>query len=342
MKTLFAPITGILTADRSSLARRKILTAAAAALLLPLAGLSAGHAQEWPERPVRIVVPFPPGGAIDTMTRILAPRLEAGLGQPVVVENRPGAGGVIGTEATSRSNDGHTILMTAMGHVIVPALYDKISYDPLKDFRALAPVGVVPNVLVVPKNSPYKSVQDIIDAAKADPTGLTFGSAGIGSSLHLTPAMFAAMADIEMTHVPYKGSSPAVIDLVSERIDMMFDSTTSVAPFVAEGKLRPLAVATSNRSAAFPDVPTIAESGLPDYAVDWWYAMLAPKDLPEAAIQKVADLVEASLKDPEVRERFASIKVDPMEGNTATLQEAMQRDSVKWGDLVRRLNIKAD
>lgn len=324
------------------LSRRKALTTTAIALMLPFIGIGSVHAKAWPERPVRIVVPFPPGGAIDTMTRILAPHLEAGLGQSVVVENRPGAGGVVGTESTSRSTDGHTILMTAMGHVIVPALYSKISYDPLKDFRALAPVALVPNVLVVPANSPYKSVQDIIDTAKAEPGKLTFGSAGIGSSLHLTPAMFAAMADIDLTHVPYKGSAPAVIDLIAGRIDMMFDSTTSAAPFVAEGKLRPLAVATSSRTQAFPDLPTISESGLSNYAVNWWYAMLAPKDLSDEALHKVAALVESSLKKPEVRESFASIKIDPMSENTAQLQEMMERDSVKWGNLVKELGIKAD
>lgn len=322
--------------------RTMLAVAASAALLLPALGVSTSYAQSWPENTVRIVVPFPPGGAIDTMTRVLAPHLEDGLKQAVVVENRPGAGGIVGTEAVSRSTDGHTILMTAMGHVIVPALYSKITYDPMADFRALAPVGVVPNVLVVPADSPYQSVQDVIEAAKANPGTLTFGSAGAGSSLHLTPALFAAMADIDLTHVPYRGSGPASIDLVSGRIDMMFDSSTSIAPFVENGKLRPLAVATSKRIDAFPDLPTIAESGLPDYAVDWWYAMLAPKDLSDEAVQKVAALVAETLKKPEVIERFSLIKVEAMEGDTQTLSEAMQNDSKKWGDLVRQLGIHSD
>lgn len=323
--------------------RRAMLAAlSSVAFLLPVSGLSSAHAQGWPERTVRIVVPFPPGGAIDTMTRILAPYIEAGLSQPVVVDNRPGAGGVVGTDSVSRSTDGHTILMTAMGHVIAPALNTSITYDPVADFRALAPVGVVPNVLVVPADSPYQSVQDIIEAGKADPGGLTFGSAGTGSSLHLTPALFAAMADIELTHVPYRGSAPAVIDLVSGRIDMMFDSTTSVAPFVANGQLRPLAVATSSRTDAFPDVPTIAESGLPDYAVDWWYAMLAPKDLPDEALNKVSGLVAKTLQDPEVRASFASIKVEPMDQDKEYLAQAMVEDQKKWGDLVRQAGIKSD
>jgi tripartite-type tricarboxylate transporter receptor subunit TctC len=307
---------------------------------LSVAGPSTSFAKAWPERPVRIVVPFPPGGAIDTMTRILAPYLEAGLKKSVVVENRAGAGGIIGTEAVARSTDGHTLLMTAMGHVMVPALNPKISYDALGDFRALAPVGVVPNVVVVPANSPYKTVQDIIDAAKADPGKLTYGSAGVGSSLHMTAALFAAKAGIELTHVPYRGSVAAMTDLVSGRIDIMFDSTTSVAPFVADGRIRPLAVATSARTKAFPDIPTIAENALTDYAVDWWYALLAPKDLPQEGLQKVAAIVAESLQDPKVRESFAAIKVEPMKGNTQSLSDTMQRDSNEWGKLIRELNIQ--
>lgn len=344
MKILFTAHALKQTASHGVRASRRaaLAVAAGAALLLPFTAVSVVQAQSWPERPVRIVVPFPPGGAIDTMTRILAPHLEAGLKQPVVVENRPGAGGVVGTDSVARSSDGHTILMTAMGHVIVPALYSKINYDPMADFRALAPVAVVPNVLVVPQDSPYRTVRDVIDAGKANPGKLTFGSAGIGSSLHLTSAMFAAMAGIELTHVPYRGSAPAITDLVSGRIDMMFDSSTSVDPFVASGKLRPLAVATSARTDAFPDTPTVAEAALPDYAVDWWYAMLAPKDLSDEALEKVAALVAASLRDPQVRERFAGIKVEPMDGDTQSLAEAMQRDYKNWGDLVRRLDIRAD
>ncbi len=340
LRACFSPHFGL----AAPLARRRSVVAAAACavVLLPFAGVTASFAQGWPERAVRIIVPFPPGGAIDTMTRILAPRLEAGLKQPVVVENRAGAGGVVGTEAASRSTDGHTLLMTAMGHVIVPALQPKITYDALGDFRALAPVGVVPNVLVVPANSPYNSVQDVIAAAKANPGKLTYGSAGTGSSLHLTPALFAAMAGIELTHVPYRGSVAAMTDLVSGRIDMMFDSTTSIASFVESGSIKPLAVATSARTKAFPNIPTIAESAMPDYAVDWWYALLAPKDLPQEGLQKVAAIVAESLKDPQVRERFAAIKVEPMQGDTQSLDETMQRDSKKWGDLVRKLGIQAD
>ncbi|NYT60977.1 tripartite tricarboxylate transporter substrate binding protein [Alcaligenaceae bacterium] len=322
--------------------RRVVAVLVASSVAFLAIGAAPSFAQEWPQRPVHIIVPFPPGGAIDTMTRILAPYLEAGLKQSVVVENRAGAGGIVGTTAASRSTDGHTLLMTAMGHVVVPALNSKITYDALGDFRALAPVGIVPNVLVVPASSPYKTAQDIIDAAKANPGKLTYGSAGVGSSLHMTAARFAAEAGITLTHVPYRGSVAAMTDLVSGRIDLMFDSTTSIAPFVADGRIRPLAVATSSRTNAFPDIPTIAENTLPNYAVDWWYALLAPKDLPQEGLQKVAAIVSASLQNPKVRESFAAIKVEPMQGNTQSLAEIMLQDSKKWSDLVLKLGIQVD
>ncbi len=321
----------------ASAVRRLLCLVIASAAALPFAS---AVAQTWPERTVRVIIPFPPGGAIDTMTRILAPRLEADLKQPVVVENRPGAGGVVGTEAAARATDGHTILMTAMGHVIAPALHAKLSYDAMGDFKALAPVAVVPNVLVVPKDSPYNSVQELLAAARANPGKLTYGSAGTGTSLHMAAAMFAAIADVNLTHVPYRGSAPAVIDLVAGRIDMMFDSTTSAAPFVTDGRLKPLAVATSKPTAAFPGLPTIGESGVPGYAVDWWYGFLAPKSLPPEAINRFAELVAKNLNDPEVQDSFRKIKVDPMIGTPASLQSTMQSDAKRWGDLVRELGIQ--
>jgi len=321
----------------ATVVRRVLCLVVATATLLPFAN---SVAQTWPERTVRVIIPFPPGGAIDTMTRILAPRLEADLKQPVVVENRPGAGGVVGTEAAARAADGHTILMTAMGHVIAPALHTKLAYDALGDFKALAPVAVVPNVLVVPKDSPYNSVQELLADARANPGKLTYGSAGTGTSLHMAAAMFAAMADVNLVHVPYRGSAPAVIDLVSGRIDMMFDSTTSAAPFVADGRLRALAVATSKPTEAFPNLPTIGESGVPGYAVDWWYGFLAPKSLPPQAIDRFSELVAKNLNDPIVEESFRKIKVDPMVGTPASLQIIMQDDAKRWGDLVRELGIQ--
>src|SRR5215212_10551735 len=258
----------------------------------------------WPDRPLCLIVPFPPGGAIDAMTRLLAPRLSDALGQPVAVENRPGAGGTIGTAAAAQSTDGHTLLMVSIAHAVNPALYPRLPYDSAADFGAVAPVAVVPNLLAVPADRPWRAQADLVAAARRRPGELTYASAGSGTSIHLAGALFCAMAGIEMSHVPYRGSGPAVADLVAGRVDAMFDSVTSAAPHIASGRLRALAVTTGRRIAAFPDLPTVAEAGVPGYVVDPWFAMLAPRSLPSAARERVGAIVGQALQDPQTRERF--------------------------------------
>src|SRR5215213_2132345 len=295
--------------------QRRFLVAGLAAGLPALAAVSeAGRAQpaSWPDRPLRIIVPFPPGGAIDAMARLLAPRLSDALGQPVVVENRAGAGGTIGTAAAAQSTDGHTLLMVSIAHAVNPALYPRLPYDSSADFLPVAPVAVVPNLLAVPAARPWRSVADLTEAARRQPGTLTYGSAGSGTSIHLAGALFCALAGIEMTHVPYRGSGPAVADLVSGRLDAMFDSVTSSAPHITSGRQRALAVTTGQRSAAYPDLPTVAEAGLPDYVVDPWFAMLAPRSLPAGAGERVGKIVEQAMQDASVRERFAAIGAEPM------------------------------
>src|SRR3712207_6905097 len=213
----------------------------------------------WPDRPLRIIVPFPPGGAIDAMARLLAPRLSEALGQPVVVENRAGAGGTVGTAAAAQSADGHTLLMVSIAHAVNPALYPRLPYDSAADFTPVAPVAVVPNLLAVPAARPWRTQAELVEAARRRPGELTYGSAGSGTSIHLAGALFCALAKIEMTHVPYRGSGPAVADLVSGRLDAMFDSVTSASPHIASGRLRALAVTTGRRLAAFPDLPRSEE-----------------------------------------------------------------------------------
>ena len=296
----------------------------------------------WPDRPLRIVVPFPPGGAIDAMTRLLAPRLSDSLGQSVVVENRAGAGGTIGTGVAAQSTDGHTLLMVSIAHAVNPALYPRLPYDSAADFGAVAPVAVVPNLLVVPADRPWRTQADLVAAARRRPGELTYASAGSGTSIHLAGALFCAMAGIEMSHVPYRGSGPSVADLVAGRVDAMFDSVTSAAPHIASGRLRALAVTTGRRIAAFPDLPTVAEAGVPGYAVDPWFAMLAPRSLPAEARGRVGGVVGRALQDPAVRERFAAIGAEPMEGDAASLGRLVADETVKWGDLVRRLGIQPD
>jgi len=296
----------------------------------------------WPDRPLRIVVPFPPGGAIDAMTRLLAPRLSDSLGQAVVVENRAGAGGTIGTGVAAQSTDGHTLLMVSIAHAVNPALYPRLPYDSAADFGAVAPVAVVPNLLVVPADRPWRTQADLVAAARRRPGELTYASAGSGTSIHLAGALFCAMAEIEMSHVPYRGSGPSVADLVAGRVDAMFDSVTSAAPHIASGRLRALAVTTGRRITAFPDLPTVAEAGVPGYVVDPWFAMLAPRSLPSGARGRVGGVVGQALQDPSVRERFAAIGAEPMEGDAASLERLVADETTKWGDVVRRLGIQPD
>jgi tripartite-type tricarboxylate transporter receptor subunit TctC len=296
----------------------------------------------WPDRPLRIVVPFPPGGAIDAMTRLLAPRLSDSLGQSVVVENRAGAGGTIGTGVAAQSTDGHTLLMVSIAHAVNPALYPRLPYDSAADFGAVAPVAVVPNLLVVPADRPWRTQADLVAAARRRPGELTYASAGSGTSIHLAGALFCAMAGIEMSHVPYRGSGPSVADLVAGRVDAMFDSVTSAAPHIASGRLRALAVTTGRRIAAFPDLPTVAEAGVPGYVVDPWFAMLAPRSLPSGARGRAGGVVGQALQDLSVRERFAAIGAEPMEGDAASLERLIADETVKWSDLVRRLGIQPD
>jgi tripartite-type tricarboxylate transporter receptor subunit TctC len=316
--------------------RRSVLLGLAAA---PLA--RPALAQSWPTRPVRIIVPFPPGGAIDAMTRLLAPVLSDTLGQPFMVENRGGAGGTIGTEAAARSGDQATLLMVSMAQAVNPALYPRLPYDNA-DLVAVAPVAVVPNILVVPGASPIKDVPGLIKAARVKPGEITYASAGNGTSIHLAGALFCSMAKVEMTHIPYRGSGPAIADLLGNRVDCMFDSVTSSAPHIASGRLRALAATTSKRAQAYPDLPTVAEAGLPGYAVDPWFAMMAPRDLPEAARKRVETAVLAAIRDGGLREKLAGIGAEPMDGDGASLQRLIEAETVKWGAVVREAGIRAD
>ena len=321
--------------------RRTLLLGLAAAPLARPALIPAAQAQGWPTRPVRIIVPFPPGGAIDAMTRLIAPVLADALGQPFVVENRAGAGGTIGTEAAARSGDQGTLLMVSMAQAVNPALYPRLPYDNA-DLVAVAPVAVVPNILVVPSVSTIRDVPGLIAAAKARPGQITYASAGNGTSIHLAGALFSALAKVELTHIPYRGSGPAIADLLGNRVDSMFDSITSSAPHILGGRLRVLAATTSKRAQAYPDLPTVAEAGLPGYAVDPWFAMMAPKDLPEAARKRVEAAVLAAIRDGGIREKLAAIGAEPMDGDGSSLARLIDAETVRWGGVVKEAGIRAD
>ncbi|WP_237214534.1 Bug family tripartite tricarboxylate transporter substrate binding protein [Falsiroseomonas oryziterrae] len=322
--------------------RRALLALAAGIPLVPLAlPAVAQPSRPWPERPLRLIVPFPPGGAIDAMARILAGPMAEALGQPVVVENRAGAGGTTGTGVAAQANDGHTLLMVSIAHAVNAALYPRLPYAET-DFVPVGPVAVVPNILVVPASRPWRRVGDLAAEARRRPGALTYASAGSGTSIHLAGALFADLAGLALEHVPYRGSGPAVTDLVAGRVDMMFDSVTSAGPHIASGRLAALAVTTSRRIAAFPDLPTMAEAGVPGFAVDPWFAMLAPRALPEPARAPLSALLGRLLGDAAVAERFARIGAEPMEGDAVSLAHLLAEETAKWGAFIRRAGIQPE
>ena len=302
-----------------------------------------GAAQAYPTKPVTIVVPFAPGGAADTMARQLAERLNKRLGQPVIVENKPGAGTMIASEYVAKAApDGHTVLLAASSLGIAPALYSKVNYDPVKDFVPISQVASVVHVLEVHPSVPVKSVAELIAWLKANPGKANYGSVGAGTSTHLESELFNTMAGVRMTHVPYKGSAPALMDLVGGNLQVMFDAWASSGPFVKDGKTRLLAVTTAQRSKILPDVPTVAESGLPGYEAMPWLGFVAPAGTPAAAVNRFhAELTEV-LKEPEVQERFRNLGLDIIGNTPEQFADFIKKDIVKWAKVVKDSGARAD
>ena len=320
------------------LTRRNALGVIGSTLAMPRAALAA----EWPTKVIRVLVPFPPGGAIDAIARLLGNSLSPLLGQAIVIENRPGAGGNIGAEAAAKAaGDGHTLLMVSIGHAVNRFLYERLTYDPVADFVPVSLIGIVPNILVVHPSVPAQTVQELIAYAKANPGQLHYASAGVGTSIHLAGALFSRMAGIDMVHVPYRGSSPAAADLLAGRVQVMFDSITASWPHVRSGKLRALAVTTDKRSSTAPDVPTIAEAGVEGYDVSPWFAMFAPKGTPEAVVDRLYRAIVVAMLGSEIRARFAEIGVEPVASAPGELAAHLAKESQKWGDLINAAGIKA-
>lgn len=305
---------------------------------------SVANAQEWPSKPIKWIVPFPPGGAMDVIARALADKSSKSLGQAIFVENKPGAGGNIGAELVARSEaDGYTIMITSIGMATNKYLYPKLGYDPVKDFSPISLVAVVPNVLVTNATQPnVKTVSDVIANAKAQPGKLTYASAGNGTSIHLAGEVFTSMAKIDMQHIPYKGSSPAVTDLLGGQVNYMFDSITSAKPHIASGKLRPIGLTTLKRSKALPGVPTIAESGLPGYDVTPWFAVFAPASTPQPIIKKINAALIASMNSPEIKEKFEGIGAEPIGSSPEELAKYLNKEIERWGKIISANNIKSD
>ena len=314
------------------------------AALLVAGAAATAQAQTYPSKPIRMIVPFPPGGTTDILARAIGAELTKAWGQPVVIENRPGAGGNIGSEAVAKSpGDGYTLLMGTVGtHGINPSLYKKMPYDAVKDFAPVTLVALVPNILVVHPSVPAKSVVELIALAKKQPGKLTYASSGNGTSIHLSGALFESLTGVQMVHVPYKGSAPAVTDLLGGQVNMMFDNMPSALPHVKAGKLRPLGVTSAKRSPAVPDVPTIAEAGVKGYEASSWFGVLAPARTPKDIVAKLNAGIAKSLGTPEMKEKLSSQGAEPV-GNTPEQFGAFIRAEIdKWAKVVKASGATVD
>ena len=316
---------------------------ALAALLLGCLPLMAAAQGAYPHKPIRMIVPYPPGGPTDVLGRIVAQKLSESLGQQVVVENRPGASGMIGAELVAKAApDGYTLLTNASIHVINPSLYPKMNFDALRDFAPVSLIAQVPLILVVNPGLPVKSVQELIALGKAEPNRLNFGSSGNAAAPHLAGESFKIATGIQMQHVPYKGSAPALTDLIGGQVQLIFDSMPSAMPHVKSGKIRALAVTTAKRSPTVPDLPTIAESGVPGFDISTWYGVWAPAGTPKDIVNKVSAEIAKALQQPAVRERLAALGAEPVGNTPEEFAAYCQSELAKWSKIVRESGAKAD
>ena len=323
-----------------NLRKRALLGALAAAAALALPG---AWAQTWPSRSVSIIVPFPAGGTTDVLARALGQELSKTLGQPVVVENKPGAGATLGADYVAKSKaDGYTLLMGAVHHTIATSVYRKLGYACEKDFAPITTVALVPNVLVVNPQVPAKTVQELLAQAKAQPGKLTYGSNGTGTGQHLIGAQFEGMGGVQLLHVPYKGSGPLTTDLLGGQISMSFDTVTPVLPHLKAGKLRALAVTTAKRSVALPDVPTLEEAGLPGFDMGTWFGMLAPAGTPKDIVARLnADMVKI-IQSPEFRKKMDDIGADPIANTPEQMARQIKDDTARFARLVKEAKVSLD
>ena len=310
-------------------------------MLLALPG--AVHAQSYPARPVRIIVPFPPGGANDILARILGQKLGDTLGQNFIVDNRAGASGIIGTELVAKAvPDGYTVLMTPNTIAIQPSLYEKLPFDAAKDLTPVSLVALIPNILIVTKSLPVSSVKEIIGLAKRHPGQVHFGSAGIGGSVHLAAELFKAMARVDILHVPYKGGGPALIDLIGGQIQMLFPDALAASAHLKSGRVKPLAVTSSQRVAALPELPTIAEAGVPGYESVGWYGVVAPANTPAQVVQSLSDAIGNALRAPDVKTKLSAQAAEPIGGTPADFGTHIATEAKKWAKVIKAAGIRAD
>ncbi len=297
----------------------------------------------YPNRPLRFVVPFPPSGTNDIIARALVPKLTEDLGQPVVVDNRGGANGIIGMDLTAKSPpDGHTFLIIGGGFAINPSMYRKLPFDPLRDFSPVSLVGNGSHVLVVQPSLAAKNLNELIALAKASPGKLTMASAGVGNVTHLAGELFMSLTGTRFVHVPYKGGGPAITDLLGGQVSLYFSTVTVALPHIKAGKLRALAVSGTQRASAAPELPTIAEAGVAGYAVDGWYAMLMPAQTPPRLVTRFAASLHRALQSSEVKQRLATQGLDTAVGTPDELRKMLAADVAKWAKVVRVAGIQAE
>lgn len=297
----------------------------------------------WPTKPIKIIVGYSAGGATDVLTRLVSVNMSATLGQSILVENKPGANSNVGAELVARSPaDGYTLYAFSIANTINATLYPNLSYDPIKDFEPIGMIAKIPNILVVNPNLPVKTVAEYVRYAKASKDGVTFASSGSGSSIHLSGEMFKMQAKIQMLHIPYKGSAPAVTDLLGGQVESMFDNAPSALPHIKAGKLRALAVTSAQRSPFLPDVPTIAESGYPGFDVQSWFALVAPAGTPKPIIAQLNAALNKALNAPEVRQRMQELAATPEPGTPEKMAAFEVSEVKRWREVVKESGAKAE
>lgn len=316
----------------------------AGALCLTLGiGVNALAQDQYPSRPIKLVVPFAAGGAVDTVGRSLGDRLAAQMGQPVIVDNKPGASANIGTEAVAKSTaDGYTLLVGANGVVTNNALFPTLGFNGLRDFSAVSLIGYAPLVLVVPADSPFKTVQELLSQARAKPGALTYGSAGNGSSGHLAGALLTSVGKFDALHVPYKGGAPALIDLIAGRLNFMLLNPLEVLPHIQSGKLKAIAVSGKERAAMLPAIPTMAEAGMAGFDASVWWVLMAPVKTPAAIVTRLNSESRKALEDTAVRERLNGLGAVITPSSPEEAATFLRKEAAKWEQVIRSANIKAD
>ncbi|HXJ09823.1 MAG TPA: tripartite tricarboxylate transporter substrate binding protein [Burkholderiales bacterium] len=319
-----------------------MITRSALALLL-LFAFAVKAADSYPSKPVHLILPFPPGGGTDILGRLIGEQLTVRLGQPVVQENRGGAGGNLGAEAVARAApDGYTLLLAAPTLAISPTLYPKLAYDPLKDLAPIALVATVPNVMVTHPSVPARTLQEFIALAKRRPGELNFGSGGAGTSNHLGGELFNMVAGVKLVHVPYKGVNLAMQDVLAGNVQLVFIGIPAAAPHIRAGKLRALAVVAPQRSSALPDVPTAAEAGLPGFEVTTWYGVLAPAGTPRAIVERLNTELGRIMLAPELQPRLADMATEPRSGTPEAFAAYLREETAKWGKVIRDAGLRAE